>query len=222
MALPDAWTTLSSELDLLSSLVREFAAKKAGINSASDFTIQDECLLEGLLSRIWQTWCNFCRACVIESCIGTIDGAGVTIPPLPGATSPEHVSGAAIRANRKPPKPPYWGSGPNTLFRAEPTWGDVDVLANVLLRLRPMNFPKLLAAFSSGSSSAKALQLIRNGAAHNNAQSLVEIQALRSRYMIFPIGHPTHSLFWIEPHSKDFLSTQAIEDLKDAGFAAIY
>lgn len=224
MALPDAWTTLNSELDLLSNVVREFAAKKAGINSASDFTIQDECLLEGLLSRIWQTWCNFCRSCVIESCIGTIDGAGVTIPPLPGATTAEHVSGAAIRANRKTTKPPYsyWQGGPNTLLRVEPTWGDVDVLANVLPRLRPKNFAKLLAAFSSGSSSAKALQLIRNGTAHNNVQSLAEIQALRSRYMVFPIGHPTHSLFWIEPHSKDFLPTQAIEDLKDAGFAAIY
>lgn len=221
MALLDAWTKLCSELDLHSNHIRDFATSKKGLNSASDFTILDECLLEGLLSRVWQAWCIFCRSCVIESCIGTIDGAGLTIPPLPDATSTEHVSGAAIRANRKTTKPPYWGGTPNTLLRVEPTWGDVDVLANVLPRLRPKNFAKLLAAFSSGHSSAKALQRIRNGAAHTNLQSLAEIDALRSRYIVFPIGHPTHALFWIEPNSKDYLATQAIEDLKDAGSAAI-
>ncbi len=220
MALQVAWSKLSSESDLLSDYLRDFASKKPGLSSASNFSIQDECLLEGLLSRVWQAWCSFCRSCVIESCVGTIDGTGAAIPALPTATSDTHVSGAAIRANRKGAKPPYWGA-PNTLLRAEPTWGDVDVLANVLQRLRPTNFTKLLSAFSSGASSAKALQLIRNGAAHNNPQSLGQIQALRSRYIVFPIGHPTHALFWIEPRSMDFLAMQAIEDLKTTGSTAI-
>ena len=219
MALQVACSKLSSELDLLSNYLRDFASKKPGLSSASDFSIQDECLLEGLLSRVWQAWCNFCRSCVIESCVGTIDGAGTAIQALPAATSDSHVSGAAIRANRGA-KPPYWGT-PNTLLRAEPTWGDVDILANVLQRLRPANFTKLLAGFSSGASGAKALQLIRTGAAHNNIQTLAGIQALRSRYIVFPIGHPTHALFWIEPQSKDFLATQAIEELRDAGLTAI-
>ena len=179
----------------------------------------DECLLEGLLSRVWQAWCNFCRSCVIESCVGTTDGTGAIIAALPDAASDAHVSGAAIRAKQRS-NPPYWGST-NTLLRAEPTWGDVDVLAKVLLRLRPANFLQLLAAFSNVHPSAKALQLIRNGAAHNNAQSLAEVQTLRSLYIVFPIGHPTHALFWIEPSSKDFLATHAIEELRDVGLAAI-
>lgn len=219
MALHLAWTELSSELDSLSNYLREFASTKPGLSSASHFSVLDECLLEGVLSRVWQAWCNFCRSCVIESCVGTIDGAGAIIAALPDAASEVQVSGAAIRA-KKEAHPPYWGRT-NTLLRAEPTWGDVDVLAKVLPRLRPANFLQLLAAFSSGHSSAKALRLIRNGAAHNNPQSLDEIHTLRSLYIVFPIGHPTHALFWIEPRSKDFLATRAIEELRDAGFTAI-
>lgn len=220
MSLQVAESKLSSDLDILSKYFRDFAATKSGITSASNFSLQEECVLEGLLSRAWQSWCTFCRSCVIESCIGTVDGTGATIPPLPDATSDAHVSGAAIRAHNKSAKPPYWGNT-NTVLRFEPTWGDIDVLANVLQRLRPANVGKLLPAFSSRSSSAKTLQLIRNAAAHTNVQSLGEVQGLRSRYIVFPIGHPTHALFWIDPSSKDFLATQAIEELKDAAILAI-
>jgi hypothetical protein len=59
------------------------------------------------------------------------------------------------------------------------------------------------------------------GQAHTNVQSLGEVLGLRSRYIVFPIGHPTHALFWIDPSSKDFLATQAIEELKDAAVSAI-
>ena len=141
------------------------------------------------------------------------------IAALPDAASEAHVSGAAIRA-KKQPNPPYWGV-PNTVLRAEPTWGDVDVLVKVLIRLRPANFAPLLAAFSSGHQSSKALQLIRNGAAHNHIQNLNDIQMLRSAYLVFPIGHPTHAMFWIDPKSSDFLITHAMQELKEAGFAAI-
>jgi len=50
------------------------------------------------------------------------------------------------------------------VLRAEPTWGDVDILHKILPKLRPDNYLQLLAAFSSITSSAKALQTIRNGA----------------------------------------------------------
>lgn len=220
MSLQAAGAKLNSDLELISKYFRDFAANKPGITSASSFSFQDECLLEGLLSRAWQTWCAFCRSCVIESCTGTVDGAGATIPPLPDAASDAHVSAAAIRAHSRSAKPPYWGNT-NTLLRLEPTWGDVDVLANILQRLRPTNVSKLLAAFSSRSSSPKALQLIRNATAHTNVQSMGDVQGLRSRYIAFPIGHPTHALFWVDPSSKDFLATQAIEELKDAAASAI-
>jgi len=91
----------------------------------------------------------------------------------------------------------------------------------VLNGLQPLNGPQLLAAFSSSSSSAKVLQKIRNVAAHHNAQTMTEIDALKSAYIVFPINHPTHAMFWTNPNSGDFLITDAIDDLKDAGEAAI-
>jgi hypothetical protein len=91
----------------------------------------------------------------------------------------------------------------------------------ILTRLRPHNYSQLVSAFSSGHQSAKALQFIRNGAAHNHVQTLNDIQMPHSAYVVFPIGHPTHAMFWTEPRSSDFLVTHAIQELKDAGFAAI-
>src|SRR4051812_21856864 len=92
MALYVEWTQLNSELTSLSDHLRDFAAKKSGLTSAADFSVLDECLLEGLLSRVWQTWCKFCRFCVVHSCLGTVDRAGTTIPALPDALSDPHVS----------------------------------------------------------------------------------------------------------------------------------
>jgi hypothetical protein len=79
----------------------------------------------------------------------------------------------------------------------------------------------LLAAFSGVSPFAKALQLIRNAAAHHNQQTLAEILALQPSYQAFRINHPTQALFWLEPASNDFLVTSAIEGLQDAAEAAV-
>jgi hypothetical protein len=145
MALGARLIALESSLDLFSAQIGSFASKKASLSAAVDFALEEECYLEGLSSRLWQAWGGFCRACVIESCLGTTDAGGRVIPCVSGATSEAHVSGAAILAKRNP-KPPYW-SRPNTLLRAEPTWGDVDVLARILPRLGPSNAATLLAAF---------------------------------------------------------------------------
>ena len=161
-------------MDVLSRELTNFAVAKSPVNAANRFSLLDECLLEGLLSRVWQAWCNFARACVLASCTGTVSAGGNVIAALPDALSDDHVSGAAIKAKSKS-SPPFWGT-PNSVLRAEPTWGDVDLLAKVLVRLRPANHAQLLAAFSSIHASAKALQLIRNGTAHNHSQNLALCQ----------------------------------------------
>ena len=166
MALHAAWAKLDADLNLLGLNFRDFASTKS-LASAADFSLLDECLLEGLLSRVWQAWNSFCRTCVIESCMGTTDAAGTAIAAIPHAASEEHVSGAAIRAKRG--QAPLWGST-NAILRMEPTWGDVDVLSRIINHLQPANSGKMLAAFSSGSQCAKALQSVRNGAAHNHPQ----------------------------------------------------
>lgn len=218
MALHAAWAKLDADLTLLGLNLRNFASTKP-LTSASDFSLLDECLLEGLLSRVWQAWSSFCRTCVIESCMGTTDAAGAAIAALPDAASEEHVSGAAIRAKQRG-NAPLWGST-NAILRQEPMWGDVDVLSRIINRLQPTNSGKMLAAFSSGYQCAKALQSVRNGAAHNHSQNLGDILRLRSAYLVFPIGHPTHALFWIEPQSQDFLVMHAVDELRDSGLAAV-
>jgi hypothetical protein len=218
MALSVVWTSFEQALELQSAHIRGFAAAKT-ITASTDFSLLDECLLEGLLSRVWQSWNDFCRSCVIESCVGTTNANGSAIAGLPNATSDAHVSGASINAKKKRTGP-FWGT-PNTVLRNEPTWGDVDVLVKILTRLCPSNSAKMLAGFSSSHPSAKALQLIRNAAAHNHAQNMHEVLTLRSSYIVFPIAHPIQALFWTEPGSRDFLVMNAIADLKTAGLIAI-
>jgi hypothetical protein len=219
MALAARLTELRSSLDLFAAQVRNFASQKTSLNAATAFSLQEEYYLEGLSSRLWQVWCGFCRACIIESCLGTTNAAGTVVPSVPGATSEAHVSSAAIRARAKA-KPPYWGAT-NTSLRREPTWGDVDVLALILPRLGPANSATLLAAFSTASRGAKALQIVRNAAAHNNIETAGDLASLRSRYQVFSIGHPTHAMFWIEPVSGDFLVTHAVGELEAAALVAI-
>jgi hypothetical protein len=45
----------------------------------------------------------------------------------------------------------------------------------------------MLAAFSTVHPYAKALQTIRNAAAHANAQTLADVRALQPSYRTFPI-----------------------------------
>jgi hypothetical protein len=106
------------------------------LQAAADFTLDDVCLLEGILSQIWQTWCRFCRTVVVESCLGTQQVSGASIPGLPNALSDLHVSGAAISAWRK--KKPTWKTT-NSVLRHEPTWGDVDILLDIVRGLSPAN-----------------------------------------------------------------------------------
>jgi hypothetical protein len=218
MTLVAANAKFSHESRLLSQHLRRFAVSKSPLDSSDRFTLLDECLLEGVLSRVWQAWCVFCRHCVIQSCLGTTTCTGNSVTRLPPALSEQHVSAAAIRAKQR--RSPVW-QGVNHALRAEPMWGDVDVLVQVLTHLQPANGNQLLAALSSGHSGAKALQTIRNAAAHNHAQNLTEVMLLRSSYAAFPIGHPTHALFWIEPHTSDFLVTHVIQELEDTALAAI-
>src|SRR5689334_5531064 len=111
---------LDAELNALVTHFRDFAANKGVPTSATHFALEDEALLEGLLSKVWQSWCSFCRSCVIESCMGTTTASGGPVHRLPQASSVAHASGAAIAARPLRARPPYWGR-PNTILRYEPT-----------------------------------------------------------------------------------------------------
>lgn len=222
MPLGDLFARLAADFDRLSLHFRDFAARKARVNDPTHFSELDECLLEGLLSRAWQSWCLFGREFVVESCRGTVDASGTPIAGLIAAVSDEAVSGAAIRAGRAPASPSYWGASPNSMLRKEPTWGDADVLVRILQRLSPTNAGKAQAAISNAWQYCKAVQTIRNGTAHNNPQTLVDVRSLASSYVAFPITHPTQALFWIDSTTSDFLITSAVASLLDAAESATH
>jgi hypothetical protein len=220
MSLQPILTTMSDMFDECTSEISVFLAnKRTSIVASSDFTIGDECLLEGVLSRAWQGWGNFCRSIVVTSCLGTTTSNGVAVPAHPDAHSEQHVSGAAKRA-KDTATPPTWGKI-NALLRHEGTWGDTDLLATILPRMAVPRTSELLAAFSQANDSAKALQTIRNAAAHNNFQTLQEVNNLSSKYVAFRITHPIQALFWTVPSSGDYLLREALDDLKDNASIAI-
>jgi hypothetical protein len=219
MSLAAVRIQLCEEFDQLLIHLRGFTTRRRVISSASHFSLEDECLLEGLLSRVWQSWSAFCRSTVCESCLGTTNAFGSVVVAHPKAASEAHVSGASIRA-KSTATAPTWGTS-NSVLRHEPTWGDVDVLSKVISRLGPSNQSQLLAAFSGGSQSAKALQTIRNATAHNNNQTMTAVNGIRSRYVTFPVTHPVQALYWIDRSSQNFLVTHSVEELRDASLAAI-
>ncbi|HET6435120.1 MAG TPA: hypothetical protein VFG18_05375 [Xanthomonadaceae bacterium] len=218
MPLYQVWQQLSDEFDKLVPEFETFAVAKSSSISAADFDLVEECTLEGLLSRSWQAWCNFCRSCVIDSCLGTTDGNGAPVPAHPSAHTEQHVSGAWLEAKKKSKNP--WGPT-NAILRLEPTWGDTDTLVSSLPRMDPTNKAQLLAAFSSAHPQAKILQLIRNAAAHNNPETMASVTSEASKYIAFSPKHPLHALFWLSPVSKDYLVLTAIEELRDAALTAI-
>lgn len=217
----DCWKQLNSDFNKYFNEFDIFIKSQSGSFSASNFRLKEECYLEGMLSRVWQSWCIFCRSCLIESCLGTVSTSGVSISRLPFAHSESHVSGAAIRAKDNRAKSPYWGNT-NSVLRLEPTWGNVDLLVDIINRLSPNNSAQLIAAFSSGSINAKTLQVIRNATAHNNRETDLEVQNLRSRYKTFPITHPIQAIFWEQRHTMDFLVIDAMKNLLSISDAAIY
>ena len=218
MALYQAWVNFSDELDVLISEFEKFAIEAPITVSSACFDLASECLLEGLLSRTWQAWCAFCRTCVIESCAGTVDGNANPITACPLAFSEFHVSAAAIAAKRN--NVTIWGQQ-NLVLRFEPTWGDTDVLADILPKLAPSNQLQLSSAFSSAHAAAKVIQKIRNASAHNHAQAQVEVTALMPSFLAYLPTHPIQALYWVEPIALDYLIIYAIEELRDSALSAI-
>lgn len=219
MPLYQTWTNLCTELDRIEVELRAFASSTSNLPSGS-FTFAEECLLEGLLSRLWQGWGDFWRECIVKSCMGTIDGAGSGVAALANATSDAHVSGAAIKAKKTSSTPPFWG-GQNSVLRYEPTWGDVDVLSAIIPRLGPSNQGQLIAAISSVYTQAKDIQQIRNATAHTNAQTRADVASIRTRYISYTISHPIQSLFWTTTVNNDYLILEAIEEFRMASLASI-
>jgi len=208
-------TQFELELDEWTRVFEELATTRTH-TGAADFTIEEECLLEGLLSRIWQSWCRFCRSTLVESCMGTVTVSGDLVPALPDAISEVHVSKAAMRAKKQ--QQPFW-LGTNTELWKEPTWGDTDGLLDIVLRLYPSNHSTLTGMCTLANVGSAILQAARNACAHDNVETRANLIAQSTAYTTFPVTHPIQSLFWVHTGSSAYLLPHALEALRDA---AIY
>lgn len=198
--------------------VYEELATTRTFSGAADFKHEDICQLEGVLSHVWQAWCRFCRSVAIESCLGTVDLSGRQYIGVIGANSDNDVSGASIRIRKH--RYPIWGY-PNNLLRNEPTWGDVDVLIDIIQGTAPANSGSLLGMCTMAGPSANILQTIRNAAAHHNHQTMSEVHRIGSQFSTFPLTHPCQSLFWIDLNSKRYLFPEAVDSLSTASMFAV-
>lgn len=219
MSLHQEWYRFDAEATAIAGHFRNIALQirpRAG----QDFSFLDECILEGLLSRAWQSWCLFCRTCVVQSCIGTTTAGGTVLNQIPDALSEEHVSHAAILAKSMNNLPPFWGKK-NSVLRKEPTWGDPDTITRIITRLQPNNHMQLSAAFSAGFTTARSIQIIRNASFHANPQTLLEVKSLSSAYISYPVSHPIQAVFWTDRASSDFLITASLQRLSSTGYSAI-
>ena len=139
MTLQASWDGLAESLDLCTRHFRDFVQTKTTVVAASDFSFLDECLLEGLMSRAWQAWSAFCRDCVVKSCLGTTTSAGIAVTALVEAINEEHISGAAIRANRKTWSPILGKSECIASFGNLTCGGTWTPLVRIIGELRPSN-----------------------------------------------------------------------------------
>lgn len=217
MPLEGIQSALERELSESIRAYEELATKKT-FAQASDFVHEDICMLEGILSHIWQGWCHFCRDLIIESCMGTTDISGNHFAQVTGAVSEQHVSFAAIRIKQN--RAPIWGQQ-NLVLRYEPTWGDVDVLTDIITGTGVANGTTLRGMCTMASPGAKILQKVRNAAAHHNFQTVAELQRLSGAYISFPISHPCQALFWVEGTTGEYLLPEALDVLMMASMHAV-
>jgi len=173
------------------------------------------CETEGLLSECWQVWCKFCRDVVVRSCLGSTRSGGVGVPAT--YASWEQVSFVAAR-QRNGVRPAAQGT--NALLRKEPTWGDLDVVQDVVTALAPSNQAQLKHAFSL-TPEIDHIRLIRNGAAHRNHQTLADVIAFQHRYRAFPATHPLQALYWIDPGNAQLLLKARMDDMRVVARAAV-
>jgi hypothetical protein len=144
-------------------------------------------LTESLISEIWQTWCFFCRDLFVFSCQGdrARDGS-VIAAKMPKATCKRICYIAAQTRQNASVKP-----NGHLLFhmRREPTWGDLDVFLDLVLKLQPTNQNNLISSFGS-FTKPKHLQLVRNCCSHKNSELFLELAGLSTTYGFTALKHP--------------------------------
>ena len=159
-------------------------------------------LQEGLISSLWQTWCEFCRDSVIGATQGanTTSGILVSSPTYSARTELEIAFAAKQLASSKPVGRIRSVAGRHQ----EPTWGDVNKLILIISGLGPTNASTMLSGFGS-ASSIKDLQLYRNASAHICGDTIEMVKNTIVRYNNTNFKHPSDTMKWTDPSTDDYL-----------------
>ena len=152
------------------------------------------------------------------SCLGAETNGGVVLPISVSPPTPQRVSYLAIQAKKN--KVAVAGQT-NSVWRYEPTWGDVSVLVRIILLANPGNAPQLLTTFGGITKGPAHLQKVRNASAHLNDQSIAELLAIQLYYLGAPIRFPCEASFWIDTVSGDFAFVAWLDEMRFLAKSAV-
>lgn len=167
-------------------------------------------LQEGLISSLWQAWCEFCRDTVIGATQGASTTAGtlVSSPTYSMRTELEIAFVAKQLASARPV-----GTVKSLAGRhQEPTWGDASKLIPIISGLAPTNVSTMLSGFGS-AVAVKDLQTFRNASAHICGDTFTMVQATRVRYQDTTFKHPSDAMRWTDPATQDYLWRTWIDEM---------
>jgi hypothetical protein len=194
---------LSSRIQTLDRVFERYAILKL------QKRLDRSAMQEGLVSALWQSWCAFCRETMIASASGTTTSLGATVTsPYLGRSEMEIAYVARELAFNRAVRRVVALSGRHL----EPTWGDLKKLNLIAAGLHSSNQPQLLSAFGAGIAIGD-LQLCRNVSAHLNKGGLSEISAARVRYRDTKFVHPSDVIFWVDPHTNDYLWKTWVDEI---------
>lgn len=167
-------------------------------------------LQEGLMSALWQSWCIYCRTILFGS---ITDGLTVNGNKVSSAfshlsdrelvfLSQKASSGCNINRISVRTAPPH----------IELTWGDVIKLNPVITAFNPSNSANLLTGLGAVTLLLD-LQKFRNANAHITNFTVNEIKSAQVRYTHTKFRHPSDTMFWIDPQTRDYLWKSWIDEI---------
>lgn len=166
-------------------------------------------LQEGLISGLWQTWCIFCREVLMGSLTGGVTTKGVNVTSIYSTYSDRELVNICRKfADNKP-----LGTVNPVAAHVEMTWGDKSKLHPMITLFAPQNQATLLSALS-GVYYLVDLQKIRNANAHITSFTMSDVISCKVRYSDTKFRHPSDSMYWIDPVTRDYLWKTWVEEME--------
>lgn len=174
-------------------------------------------LQEGMISHLWQTWCYFCRTVIVES----VKGAETSLGAITHSVYSHHTDREIAYIARKLSCKQNIGIVKSiTGSHMEPTWGDINKIPNIVGGLQTSNHSNIQTGLSLAVSLLD-LQSFRNACAHLNKDRISDIISAKVRYSDTNFYHPSDTIFWEDPKTKNFLWKTWIDEMIIASEYAI-